>query len=252
MPPPAQPSRPDRVLVEVAVDSLAGARAAAQAGADRLELCSHLPAGGLTPGAGLLEAVRAAVAVPVFAMVRPRAGGFRYDRDELATIRAELRAVARGGADGVVFGALTAAGAVDREAVAALREVAAPLPVTFHRAFDRACDPAAALEDLIALGVARVLTSGQSRAASEGSALLANLVALAGGRIAVVAGGGVRAANVAALVAATGVREVHLSAAARRAQHGAAAAGAFPGDEPVCVTDGDEVARVVAALRPAQ
>ena len=151
------------VVVEVAVDSLAGARAAVAAGADRLELCQSLGEGGLTPGTGLLELVVLHVAVPVFAMIRPRAGDFLYDAAEFATMGAEIRAAKAAGAAGIVSGPLTADGHLDRDRLRELIELAAPLPFTCHRAFDLCVDPLAALATLRELGAARVLTSGQQR-----------------------------------------------------------------------------------------
>jgi len=244
------------VAVEVTVDSVAGARAAAAAGADRLELCCALLEGGTTPSPGLLAAVRAAVAVPVFAMLRPRGGDFLYDEDEFDVMLRDAAHLRAAGASGFVAGALTAAGELDAGRLAALRAATAPLPLVCHRAFDLCADPHAALAALVRLGVDRVLTSGQARSAPEGAVLLRELVLAAGGRIAVMAGAGVRDANVAELVARTGVTEVHLSATAWRdsgmqfrrpgVPMGASVA---PSEYARRETDGGMVARVVAALR---
>ena len=141
------------------MESVAGALAAAAAGAHRIELCADLAAGGLTPSAGLIEAVRAAVSVPVFVMVRPRAGDFLYDESEFRVMQRDVQCAREAGADGVVAGTLLASGDVDRSRLAALVEAARPLPLTFHRAFDVCADPAAAIEVLAAAGVARLLTS---------------------------------------------------------------------------------------------
>ncbi|MBL8749119.1 MAG: copper homeostasis protein CutC [Planctomycetes bacterium] len=202
-----------RVVVEVAVDSLAGARAAATAGADRLELCASLGEGGVTPSRGLLDAVRAAVRVPVFAMIRPRRGDFLYSADEFAVMLRDVRHARDGGADGIVSGVLRADGQIDEERMRELIAAAAPLPFTCHRAFDLCADPDRALDALRRLGAARVLTSGQAASASAGAVAIARHVANAGTGLVVMAGSGVRPDNVRALVAATGVREVHLSAA---------------------------------------
>jgi copper homeostasis protein len=246
------------IAVEVAVESVAGARNAAAAGADRLELCSSLGEGGLTPSLGLLAAVRDAVSVPVFAMVRPRAGDFFYDDAEFDVMQRDVKLLREAGAAGIVGGVLTADGRIDEARLAALCRLSAPLPLTCHRAFDLAADAAAALDALVRIGVARVLTSGQARSAPEGAAAIAALVARAAGRIAVMAGAGVRDDNVAAIVAKTGCREVHLSATSwgdsamkfRRA--GVPMATAQPPDEfRRRSTDGAMVARVVAALRGA-
>lgn len=244
------------IAVEVAIESVAGARSAALAGADRLELCSSLGEGGLTPSLGLLEAVRAAVELPVFVMVRPRPGDFLYDDGEFDVMKRDVTRLREAGANGIVCGVLTNDGRIDEPHLAALCRIAAPLPVTCHRAFDLAADAAAALDALVRLGVARVLTSGQTRSAPEGAAAIRALVARAAGRIVVMAGAGVRDENVAALVAQTGCSEVHLSATAwgesgmtfRRA--GVPMGASPPPDEyRRRGTDGAMVARVVAALR---
>ncbi|MFO1031058.1 MAG: copper homeostasis protein CutC [Planctomycetota bacterium] len=211
---PANARVPDagRVLVEVAVDSLTGAEAAVAGGADRLELCACLQEGGLTPSLGLFEAVRAAVAVPVFVMLRPRPGDFLYDRGEFAAMQRDAAHFRRAGANGLVAGVLTSDGALDGPRLRELFALGDGLPCTCHRAFDLCRDPDAALTTLLDLGAARVLTSGQASSAALGSERIRRCVAIAGARLTVLAGAGVRDDNVAALVAATGVREVHLSA----------------------------------------
>lgn len=198
------------VLVEACVDGVAAALAAERAGAGRLELCAGLVEGGTTPSAGMLAAVLARVAIPVVAMIRPRGGDFLYTSDELEVMERDV-AVARSlGAHGVALGVLTEDGAVDGARLAALVRCAQPLPVTVHRAFDLAADPGAALEAAIAAGARRVLTSGGCRTAPEGVATIAALVAQAGGRITVMAGGGVGAAAVRSLVRDAGVHELHV------------------------------------------
>src|SRR5688572_29621086 len=154
------PAAGDTVLVEVAVDSIAGAAAAAAGGADRIELCNDLGAGGLTPSLGLFDAVRAAVRVPVFVMIRPRPGDFLFDPGELGVMQRDLEHLRAAGAHGIVTGVLRADGAIDADAMRALVAAAAPLPVTCHRAFDLCDDAIAAIDALAALGVVRVLTSG--------------------------------------------------------------------------------------------
>ncbi|WP_245646291.1 copper homeostasis protein CutC [Nocardiopsis trehalosi] len=197
---------------EVVVEGAAGALVAERAGAARVELVAALVDGGLTPSLGTVAAVLGALsATRVFPIVRPRGGDFVYDRYEAAAMEHDVRAFAAAGVHGVVVGALTPEGAVDRPLVRRLVAAAGGLPVTFHRAFDVAADPRAALEDLAGLGVARVLTSGQEAAAIDGAPLIADLVRRSAGRVAVMAGGGVRAEDAADLVAATGVEELHFS-----------------------------------------
>lgn len=201
------------VAVEIAVASAAGGRAAVASGADRVELCSALELGGLTPSQGLVEAVLAETP-EVHALVRPRAGDFVYDADELATAEREVRALLAVGVRGVVVGALTDAGTVDLEALQRLAGPAreAGATVTFHRALDVATSALRAFEEVLASGlVDRVLTSGGAAAAGEGVSTIGRMVGLADGRLQVMAGGGVTLEALPALVAA-GVDAVHLSA----------------------------------------
>ncbi|GAA3001980.1 copper homeostasis protein CutC [Streptomyces drozdowiczii] len=205
-----------RPALEIAVTSPAGARAARENGADRVELCTALELGGLTPSAGLVEAV-AAEGLPVQVLVRCRPGDFVHDAEELALMAAEVRSVIASGAAGVVIGALTADGALDTDAVARLADAARaqgrPVEVTLHRAVDQSADPVATAALLPSLGLTRVLTSGGAPAAAEGLATIAAMAAAAP-EVDVMAGGGVRLADIPALVSA-GAASVHLSAKAR-------------------------------------
>lgn len=198
---------------EVCVDGVDGAVAAEEAGADRVELCAALFEGGLTPSLGMVERALARTSrVRVHPIIRPRGGDFCYDPDEVAVMVRDLELVRAAGVPGVVIGALAPDGSVDVPVVRRLLAAAGGLPVTFHRAFDLAADPFAALEALVGLGVERVLTSGQEASALEGSPLIAELVRAAGDRITVMAGAGVNHRTVARVVAQTGVSEVHFSA----------------------------------------
>jgi copper homeostasis protein len=246
------------VLVEVAVDSVAGARAAHAAGAQRIELCAALELGGLTPSVGLLAEVRSAVPLPVFAMVRPRGGDFLYDDGEFAAMLRDVASLRAAGAAGIVSGALCADGALDRDRLRALKLATGAASFTCHRCFDLCADPQAALATLVDLGVPRVLTSGMAASAPHGAAAIRALVEQARDRILVMAGAGVRDGNVAELVRATSVREVHLSAATWRPsamafrRPGVPMGASLPADEYVVrATDGAMVARVVAAVRGA-
>ena len=198
-------------LIEAYVDTLETARAAEASGAGRLELCGP-GEGGLTPSPALLALVMAHAAIPVHVMVRPREGGFRYTADEFAAMRRGVELAKGAGAAGVVFGILRADATLDEERMRDLIALARPLRVACHRAFDRTPDADAALETLLALGVDLVLTSGHAPTAIEGTPTLARLVRRAGDALVILAGGTVRAENVAELVAATGVREVHARA----------------------------------------
>ena len=204
------------VALEICVESAAGAAAAIAGGCDRIELCGALALGGLTPSAGLVAAVLAVATpagVPVRAMVRPRPGGFDYDADTLALAITEAQALAAAGVQGLVFGA-TSQGVLAVEAialwVAALGDDRPAL--TLHRAIDVVDDPVAAVDAAVALGFDHVLTSGGARSAPAGAETIAAMVARAAGRCTIMAGAGVAPANVAALVAQTGVRAVHGSA----------------------------------------
>lgn len=203
------------VLVEACVDTVEGAEAAAAGGAGRVELCDNLLEGGTTPSAGTIAVARERVAVPLFVLIRPRGGDFLYSDAELDVMRRDIALAGSLGADGVVLGALTPDGDVDTERAAEMIEYARPMRVTFHRAFDFARDPAAALEALAGLGVDRVLTAGAAPTALEGAETIAALVRQSAGRVAVMAGGGVTPETAARVVRATGVREVHVRGAVR-------------------------------------
>lgn len=200
-------------ILEVCVGSVADALAAQQSGADRIELCSALELGGLTPSLGLLEGVLDAVNLPVVVMLRPRGGGFAYDSDEWFAMLRDASHLIRAGASGIVFGALTAERGIEAEQVRRLVDAAAGGETVFHRAFDFVADPAAALEELISLGVTRVLTTGGAPSAVEGAESLRRLIDQAKGRIEVLPGGGVTAGGVGQLVRRTGCTQVHIGAA---------------------------------------
>ncbi len=198
-----------RFLVEISVESVERAIAAERGGASRIELCGSLEIGGVTPGVELMREVRARVSVPIFSMVRPRGGDFVYSATEFEEMRAAIKAARSTGMDGVVLGLLKADRRVDVARTEELVRAAAPLPVTFHRAFDESADLAAALEDVIAAGATRVLTSGGSATAPEAVALIAELVRNARGRIVVMPGSGVTAGNVTEMAQGTGAMEFH-------------------------------------------
>jgi len=198
------------LLVEACVDSVSSACQAGVEGAGRLELCRNLVEGGTTPGAGMVAEVRELVGLPLHLMIRPRAGNFLYDADELGLMLRDIRDAQRLGANGVVLGVLARDGQIEFEALHRLVDAARPLSVTFHRAFDAARDPGEALDVLVELGVDRVLTSGQAPTAEAGIPVLAELVTESAGRVIVMAGGGIRASNARRIVEESGVPEIHL------------------------------------------
>ena len=209
-------SMAQRVLLEICIDSVESALAAQEGGADRVELCSALFEGGLTPSAGLLEVVRERLKIGVAAMIRPRGGDFCYSADEFAVMERDLVFAKEVGADVIVLGLLNPDGTVDRERTRRLVDLARPLQVTFHRAFDMARDPYEALDAVLELGVERLLTSGQEKSAVEGMELIAELVRRAGDRLVVMPGGGITERNLKKVLASTGAREIHGSASGTR------------------------------------
>jgi len=200
----------NNIAVEVCLDSVESARAAEQGGAQRVELCDNLVEGGTTPSLGMIETTRAAIRIGLQVMIRPRGGDFLYSPDEYAVMKRDIVAAKAAGADGVVFGLLNADGAVDQARTAELIALARPLSVTFHRAFDMTQDAFAALETLIALGVDRVLTSGQEPSVLEGAPLIAELIKRAGARIIVMPGCGITLRNLPRILELCRPREVHV------------------------------------------
>lgn len=199
--------------LEICVDSVESAVAAEQGGAQRVELCSALSEGGLTPSLGLIRAVRSRIGIGVYVMIRPRGGDFFYSDDEFSIMREDIAYAAEAGASGAVFGLLTAEGNVDVERTGELVETAqsASMEVTFHRAIDMARDLESSLEDVVSTGAHRVLTSGGAQSASLGSARLVGLMQAAQGRIGVMVCGNVRPENVQQIAQATGAHEFHAS-----------------------------------------
>ncbi|MDR7143506.1 copper homeostasis protein CutC [Rhizobium sp. BE258] len=196
------------VLLEVCVDSAKGLAAAIEGGANRIELCSALELGGLTPVAGMMKAA-AAAPIPVYAMIRPHAGPFIFDAADEASMMADIDAVRAFGLAGVVIGANRPDGTLDMPLIHRLKAHAAGLGSTLHRAFDLVPDADEALEQAVELGCERILTSGCVPKAMDGLETLKRLSATAAGRISIMPGSGVRPSNAAEILRATGAREIH-------------------------------------------
>ncbi len=204
------------LVVEICADSVESATIAEAAGAGRIELCSALTEGGVTPSAGLIEAVRRETNIRLHVLIRPRSGDFLYNDTEFTVMRRDIDTAGECGADGIVTGILRSDGTIDIERTALLAEYAAPMALTFHRAFDLCRDPKKGLEDVIATGASRVLTSGQAKNAIEGASLIRSMIADAGGRIIIMPGGGIDEYNIALLATGTGATEYHLSGRKQR------------------------------------
>ncbi len=248
------------ITLEVCCADIESVRAAIEGGAHRIELCSALEVGGLTPSAGLIDEASVLcdkAGVDLHVLVRPRPGDYLYSRHELAAMERDIELAAMRNVKAVVTGALSRDGDIDREATLRLSSRAREhgAGVTFHRAFDLCRNPFDALRVIADMGISRILTSGQAPSASEGAPLIAELVGRAPAGLTILAGAGITSANVAQLIAATGVTEVHASAKRRVAsamtyRHEGISMGASGADEySRFVTDPAEVAAIIASCR---
>lgn len=198
--------------LEIAVFSVEAALAAIDAGADRIEFCENPKEGGTTPSFGSLSALISLTTKPVFPIIRPRGGDFLYTKNEFNAMRSDVLMARKLDYPGIVIGLLNADGSIDTERTKRLVDLANPMEVTFHRAFDRCKDPFKALEDIISTGCKRILTSGQVPNAADAIPLLKKLVEQAGDRIIIMPGSGVRSNNIKEIMQATGAKEIHSSA----------------------------------------
>lgn len=201
---------PEPVLIEVCVDSVASAIAAERGGAARVELCSCLTEGGITPSAGMIESVRNRITIGLHVMIRPRPGDFCYESEEFEIMRKDIQVAKSLHADGIVLGILDSDGQIDVPRTRELVELARPMNVTFHRAFDMSRDLFRALEDVCTTGADRILTSGGEQNCTLGTETLAQLVKAAGQSITIMAGRGINATNAAAIIERTGIPEIHV------------------------------------------
>jgi copper homeostasis protein len=181
-------------------------------GAGRIELCDGPSEGGTTPSYGLIKSARSKLRIELFPIIRPRGGDFLYSDDEFRIMEDDIKLCKKLDCDGIVTGLLNSDGTVDAERCKKLVELAYPMEVTFHRAFDRTPDPFAAMEDIIQIGCGRILTSGQEQHAIDGAALIAQLIQQANNRIVIMPGSGVRSTNIEAIASLTKATEFHSSA----------------------------------------
>jgi copper homeostasis protein len=214
----------DHIMVEICVESVEAAIAAERGGADRIELCADLAVGGITPSTRIMRQARKCLRLPINVIIRPRAGDFSYSAREFKVMKQKIQAVKSIGLDGIVVGILDRARRVDVGRTRELVNLAHPLPVTFHRAFDESRDLFEALEAVIQTGAVRLLTSGGKATAGRGADVLARLVVSAAGRISIMPGSGITARNALRLIQRTGVREIHgsLGSAREAGSNGAA------------------------------
>ena len=202
------------MILEMCIDSVESAMASAEGGADRVEFCANLLEGGTTPSLGAIRETKRQADIALSVMVRPRGGDFCHTEEEFAVMREDVRIFKEEGVDCIVFGMLNPDGTVDVDKAQELIQLARPLPVTFHRAFDMARDPFEALETLIELGVDRILTSGQEPSVLEGMDLIAELVEKAGDRIIIMPGCGITLKNMDKIIQGTRAKEIHVAAPA--------------------------------------
>jgi copper homeostasis protein len=198
--------------LEICVDSVQSAIDAQKAGAARVELCANLPEGGTTPGYGTIVLARKKLDIALHVLIRPRAGDFLCSGIEFEIMCMDIEMCRNAGVNGVVLGILRPDGKIDAGRLSELADLAHPMSVTFHRAFDMCADPYEALEDIIKAGADRLLTSGQKNSAEEGAPLISSLVKQAGNRIIIMPGSGINEGNIEAIARITQAQEFHLSA----------------------------------------
>ncbi len=245
-----------KVLLEVCCGSLDDAIEAERGGADRVELCSSLFFGGLTPSIGALIEAKRRLKIPVIVMVRPRGGGFCYTEGEFATMQRDAETAIDHGADGLVFGILKPDGTVDVDRNRRLREIAGTRQAVFHRAIDVTPDPFRALEQLIELGFTRVLTSGQQDLVAQGIELIAEMVRRADDHITVMPGGGIRPYEVEDVIRISGCREIHVAAwksrhdsSAENRPHVTFGGALYPPENRYDITDRNVIAGVAGKIK---
>jgi copper homeostasis protein len=234
--------------LEICAFNLASALIAQQAGADRVELCAGPEEGGTTPSSGTIWAAREHLRIPLYPIIRPRGGDFLYSDEEFRVMVRDIEYCKKIGCNGVVFGILRADGTVDTARCARLVEMAYPLGVTFHRAFDWASNPFEAMETIIQMGCERILTSGGRPTAGEGAELIDQLVRGADERIVIMPGSGVRATNIVELAEKTGASEFHTSARILKASGMAYVNAAMKENQSVVLAGEAEIKKIKEQL----
>jgi len=244
------------VLLEICCGSIDDAIEAEKGGAERVELCSALFLGGLTPSLGTIQEAKRQLKIPIMVMVRPRGGGFAYSETEMASMERDTEAAVENAADGVVFGILQSGGKVDIPRCRRIRQLIGERQAVFHRAFDVTPDPFEALEQLVDLGITRVLTSGQKDSVPEGVELIKKLIERARGRIEILPGGGIQAWNMKEMIERIGCGQVHLTAwrtisdTSTQARPGITFGGAlYPSEDRYQMTDAKLVGQLSEILR---
>ncbi|PKG37581.1 copper homeostasis protein CutC [Psychromonas sp. Urea-02u-13] len=239
------------INVEVCIDNIESLFTAQNAGANRIELCSSLALGGLTPSVGLITQVMKYTKIPVYTMIRPRDGDFLYSSDEIEMMLAEIHAVQKLGVQGVVFGLLNEQAQIESDALQTLMNASKGLGVTFHRAIDCCVDAELAIDTILSAGCERVLTSGLMSTAELGADYIKAMVEQSSGRLSIMAGAGISANNVAGIVRMSGVQEVHLSGKVSRSSQMKIIenCGYLPEFMKINVTGGDKIEAVKQALQ---
>jgi copper homeostasis protein len=236
-------------ILEIAVFSVEAAVTALKAGAHRIEFCENPQEGGTTPSYGSLKTLRSYTTQPVFPIIRPRGGDFLYSRSEFEVMKTDLQIIKELGYLGAVIGLLNADGSIDTKRTKELVDIAGPtMQISFHRAFDRCKDPFIALEEIIATGCKRILTSGQVPNAADALALLKKLVEQAGDRIIIMPGSGVRSNNIKEIMQATGAKEMHSSARQMQSSKMLYAKDAMNENLQATGVDADEIKKMLAQL----
>jgi len=235
--------------LEIAVFSVEAAVTALKAGAHRIEFCENPQEGGTTPSYGSLKTLRSFTTQPVFPIIRPRGGDFLYSRSEFEVMKSDLLIVKELGYLGAVIGLLNADGSIDTNRTKELVDIAGPsMQISFHRAFDRCKDPIKSVEDIIATGCKRILTSGQVPNAVDALPLLKKLVEQAGDRIIIMPGSGVRSNNIKEIIQATGAKEIHSSARKMQASQMSYIKESMKENMQATGVDTDEIKKMLAEL----